>query len=334
MLRHVIRRLLLLIPLLLGVATLVFAAVQFVPGDPAQIMLGEKASPERLQELRHELGLDLPVAQQYVRYISKTVVFDLGRSVHRNTPISDEIAQRFPATIELATAALFLALVIGIPFGILAALKRGSWLDNLCMAGSLTGVSMPIFWLGLMLMLLFSAMLGWFPSTQRLDIALDLEPLTGLYFLDSLLRGQFDVTGDVLHHLFLPALTLSTVPMALIARMTRAAMLEVLGLDYVRTARAKGAPERTVILKHALQNAAIPIVTVSGLQLGMLLSGAVITETVFSWPGLGTLAVEAIFQRDFPVLQGCVLVFALTFVLVNLVVDLSYYWLDPRLRTR
>ncbi len=331
-LRYILRRLALLIPIVLGVMTLVFLAVHFIPGDPAQVMLGERATPESLMKLRHEMGLDQPLIVQYGHFISRAVFLDFGRSITTNNAVITEIWAKFPATVELSTAALLLAVGIGVPLGIVSALKRGSGLDAFAMAVALGGVSMPIFWLGLMIMLVFSSWLGWFPFSGRLDIATTLQPMTGFYLLDSLLQGDLESFQDAAAHLFLPALTLSTVPMAIIARMTRAAMLEVLGQDYVRTAKAKGVAPWHVVVRHALRNAGIPIVTVTGLQLGYLLSGAVLTERVFSWPGLGNLSVDAVFLRDFPVLQGCVTLFAITFVLVNLLVDLSYFGLDPRVR--
>lgn len=331
-LRYVCKRLLLLLPILLGVMTLVFFAVHLIPGDPAQVMLGERATPEALAALRKDMGLDQPLAVQYGRFMAKAVVLDFGRSVISSNTVLYEIGQKFPATIELALGGMCLAVLIGIPLGIVSALRRGSWIDAVSMGVALGGVSMPIFWLGLMIMMLFSATLGWFPFSGRLDIATTLQPVTGFYIVDSILARDWYSLQDALSHLFLPSLTLATVPMAIIARMTRAAMLDVLGQDYVRTARAKGVSPVRVTLRHALGNASIPIVTVTGLQLGYLLSGAVLTERVFSWPGLGNLSVDAVFARDFPLLQGCVTLFALSFVVVNLLVDLSYFALDPRVR--
>ncbi len=332
MIAMLFRRLLLLVPILFGVTVIVFGAVRLVPGDPAQVMLGERASPEAIARVRESLGLDKPLPVQFAATVGRMARGDLGRSIVSGAPVTQEISQRFPATVELGGAALAIALIVGIPLGILAAARKNSWIDVLSTSGALVGVSMPIFWLGLVLMLLFSAQLRILPLSGRLDLALDIVPVTGFYLLDSLLRGDFAAFRSAGLHLILPALTLATVPMAIIARMTRAAMLEVLGADYVRTARAKGLGERAVVWRHALKNAAIPIVTVAGLQLGYLLSGAVITETIFSWPGIGSLAVQSVFSRDFPVLQGCVLVFATCFVLVNLATDLLYTRMDPRLR--
>jgi len=328
----VARRLALLAPILLGVVAIVFAAVRLIPGDPATVILGERATEAAKAALRHDLGLDRPIAVQFAGYLGGLVQGDLGRSLSTGNPVLYEVAARFPATLELALAALALAMLIGVPLGLYAAVRRNSWIDQLATGASLVGVSMPIFWLGLVLMLVFSAQMRVLPLSGRLDLASEVAPLTGLYLLDTLLRGDLPAFRSAALHLALPALTLATVPLAVVGRMTRAAMLEVLGQDYIRTARAKGAGEHRVNWKHALRNAAIPIVTVSGLQAGTLLSGAVITETIFSWPGIGGLAVGAVFSRDFPLLQGCVLVFALTFVLVNLLTDLAYQILDPRLR--
>lgn len=332
MFQTLIRRLLLLVPILFGVTLVVFVAVRMVPGDPAQVMLGERSRPETIAQLRTELGLDRPPAIQFGTYVGRLAQGDMGRSIATGDAVSAEIARRFPATVELAAAALAIALLVAVPAGILAATRKGSWVDVLATSGALVGTSMPIFWLGLVLMLVFSAFLRLTPLSGRLDLALDVPAITGCYLLDSLLRGDWPALASSARHLILPALTLSTVPMAVITRMTRAAMLEVLGADYVRVARAKGLAERMVVWRHALSNAMIPIVTVTGLQLGTLLSGAVLTETLFSWPGIGSLAVGAVFSRDFPLLQGCVLVFATCFVLVNLVTDLLYARLDPRLR--
>ncbi len=334
MIAMLLRRLVLLIPILFGVTVIVFGAVRLVPGDPAQVMLGERASPEAIARVREQLGLNQPLPVQFAGTVTRMAQGDLGRSIVTSAPVTQEISQRFPATVELGVAALAIALAVGIPLGILAAARKNSWIDVLSTSGALVGVSMPIFWLGLVLMLLFSAQLRVLPLSGRLDLALDIAPITGLHLVDALLRADFAAFRSAAVHLVLPALTLATVPMAIIARMTRSAMLEVLGADYVRTARAKGLAERAVVWRHALANAAIPIATVAGLQLGYLLSGAVITETIFSWPGIGSLAVQSVFSRDFPVLQGCVLIFATCFVLVNLATDMLYTRLDPRLRER
>jgi peptide/nickel transport system permease protein len=327
------RRLALLVPILFGVTLVVFAAIHLVPGDAAHLMLGEKATEASLAALRHDLGLDQSLYAQYGHFLWKLLHGDLGRSVQTGNPVIVDLLERFPATIELGLAALLIALSVGIPLGVLAAVGQNRLVDYLAMGTSLLGVSMPIFWLGLVLMMIFSAGLHWLPFSQRADILVTVPRVTGLMLIDTLLAGDLWAFGDAVQHLVLPAVTLSTVPMAIIARMTRAAMVEVLSSDYVRTARAKGLSERVVNYRHALRNAALPIATVAGLQLGMLLSGAILTETIFSWPGVGSLSVSAIFTRDFPVLQGSAILFAATFVLVNLVTDLLYFGLDPRLRS-
>lgn len=333
--RFILRRLGLMALILLSVSFIVFVSVRLIPGDPAQVMLGERASEESLNRLRGQLGLDKPLIIQYADYVGRIVIKgDFGTSIVTNSPVMQEIAQKFPATVELSLFSMLIAISVGVSMGILAAVYRNSWIDNLSMIGALTGVSMPIFWLGLILMLLFSAHLAWLPLSGRLNILTDIDPVTHFYLIDSLLAGNMYAFGDALQHLVLPAFTLATVPTAIIARMTRASMLEVLEQDYVKTAYAKGVAKFKVVMYHALKNAAIPITTITGLQLGMLLSGAVITETVFAWNGLGSYVVNAVNARDFPVVQGCVLVFAFTFVLINLLVDLSYVLLDPRIRDK
>jgi peptide/nickel transport system permease protein len=332
-LRFLVRRLGLMAIILLSVSFIVFSSVRLIPGDPAQIMLGERATEESLNRLRQQLGLDQPFITQYGSYVARIVTQgNLGDSIVTNNPVIQEIKQKFPATMELAFAAMLIALLVGISTGILAAVYRNSWIDNLSMVTALTGVSMPIFWLGLILMMIFSAYLGWLPLSGRLSMISELEPVTNFYIIDSLIAGDMFSFVDAIKHLILPAVTLATVPTAIIARMTRASMLDVLDQDYVKTAHAKGVSKSKVVLYHALRNASIPITTIAGLQLGLLLSGAVLTETIYAWNGLGSYVVNAVSARDFPVVQGCVLVFAFTFVLVNLLVDLSYFALDPRLR--
>lgn len=330
--RFIIRRLLFLLFILFGVSILVFISVRLIPGDPAQVMLGERATPEAIDRLREQLGLNKPLYQQYFMYLGNLLKGDLGISITSNNSVMSEIMKKFPATIELSFASMIIATIFGVSAGILAAVYRNSWLDNIVMVGALTGVSMPIFWLGLILMLIFSSSLDLLPFSGRMDITSDIEPITNFYLIDTLLQGDFEGFADVVNHLILPAFTLSTVPTAIIARMTRASMLEVLNQEYVRTAYAKGVGKFKVVMYHALKNALIPIVTITGLQLGLLLSGAVLTETVFSWNGLGSYVVNAVSSRDFPVIQGCVLIFAAVFVLVNLLVDLSYFIIDPRVR--
>lgn len=333
--RFLMRRLMLIVLILFSVSFIVFGSVRLIPGDPAQIILGERATEESLNRLREQLGLNEPFFVQYGHYVLRIVKEgSLGDSIVTNNPVIEEIGQKLPATMELAFAAMFLATLIGVSSGILAAVYRNSWIDNLSMVGALTGVSMPIFWLGLVLMLIFSATLGWVPLSGRLNIITEIHPVTNFYLIDSLLAGDGYAFLDAVHHLLLPAITLATVPTAIIARMTRASMLDVLEQDYVKTAYAKGLAKARVVLYHALKNAAIPITTITGLQLGLLLSGAVITETIFALNGLGAYIVGAVNARDFPVVQGCVLVFASTFVLINLLVDLSYFVLDPRIRDK
>jgi len=331
-LRLILKRLFSLFFILIGISIIVFISVRLIPGDPAVAILGERVTPEALTQLREQLGLNKPWYIQYFSYISNVLKGDLGTSIVTNNSVSSEILRKFPATIELSFVSMFIAIVIGITAGILAAIYRNSWIDNLTMIGALTGVSMPIFWFGLILMLIFSASLNIFPFSGRLSITSELVPITNFYLIDTLITGLFYDFFDALKHIILPAFTLSTIPMAIIARMTRASMLEVLNKDYITIAYAKGVSKSTVILKHALKNALIPIITITGLQLGLLLSGAVITETVFAWNGLGSYVVSAVSTRDFPVIQSCALVFATTFVIINMFVDISYIIIDPRIR--
>ncbi len=312
--RYLARRLLLLVPVLLGVSVVVFMVLHLSPGDPAEIMLGSQATQEDRTRLRAELGLDQPLHVQYARWLGHVLRGDLGRSLWMKRPVLGEVWTRFQATLLLTGTALLLSTAAGIALGVLSATRPNSVLDRLSATASLFGASMPVFWLGIVLMVIFSLWLRWLPAS-------------GMYAPD----GGGDL-GDLLLHLALPAVTLAAASTTIIARLTRSAMLDVLGQDYVRTARAKGVVERGVVLRHALKNALIPIVTVVGVQAGYLLGGAVLTETVFAWPGVGTLMVQGILARDFPLVQGCVLVVALSFVLVNLAVDLLYAWLDPRIR--
>ncbi len=332
MVRYIIRRLFETIPVLIGVSIVVFSFVHLIPGDPALVMLGERASEENVAELRERLGLNEPLPVQYLVFVGNILRGDLGRSIQGNKPVAGELARRFPATMELSFISLFLASILGIPIGVISAVKRNSLIDTASMVGALVGVSMPIFWLGLLLIFIFGVYLGWLPTGGRLDVTMDLEPITGMYTIDSLLRGDWDAFGNAVKHLVLPSIALSTIPLAIIARITRSAMLEVLHQDYIRTARAKGLHEKAVIFRHALRNALLPVVTVIGLQMGTLLSGAVLTETIFSWPGIGRWLFNSIQGRDYPIVQSVSLVIALIFVLVNLLVDLSYAWLNPRIR--
>lgn len=326
------RRLLEMVPVFFGVLLVVFAISHLTPGDPVLIALGEHATPEAIENLRAELALDDPLPAQFAKYLSRAVRGDLGRSIHNNERVTVELATRFPATIELSAAAMLVATTVGVLTGVIAAMRRNSWFDGTSMVVALFGFSMPIFWLGIMLILLFASYLGWFPISGRLDYTVEIARVTNLYVVDAVLSRNWEALGNALWHLVLPAVTLSTVPLAIIARMTRSSLLEVLRQDYVRTARAKGLAERQVVSRHALRNASIPVITVIGLNVGGLLGGAILTETIFAWPGVGRLVVDAIFARDYPVVQGAVLVIALVFVVVNLLVDLSYAYLDPRIR--
>jgi peptide/nickel transport system permease protein len=330
MTRYILRRLILLIPVILGVTFFAYAML-LATGDPTSALAGEHATPEMREAVRERLGLNDPLPIQYGRFLLRIVQGDLGRSIMTRTPVTTELRQFFPATIELAMAAMLIAVVVGVPLGAVAGYRHNTYVDLGTMFGSLVGVSMPIFWLALMLLWVFGLKLGWFPTTGRIDSDVGLRTITNLYVLDSLLTGNFPALISSLHHLALPALALATIPTAFIARITRSAMLDVLGEDYIRTARSKGLRERVVIARHSLKNAMLPVVTVIGLQTGFLLAGAILTETIFAWPGMGRWIVNAIVARNFPVVQAGVLVFALIFVVVNLLVDVSYAWLDPRI---
>lgn len=334
--RYILKRLLNLIPVLLGITLVVFILLHLIPGDPAQILAGTRATPEIVEGIREQLGLNKPLPVQYLLFLGNLLRFNLGNSIMSGASIIQEIAIRWPATFELSVAAMFIALILGIPAGVLAAVRKNSAIDNLTMSGSLLGVSMPVFWLGLLLIYLFAVNWQWLPPGLRIsqEAASSFKPLTGFYVLDALLQLNWKALKDVLAHLVLPGLTLSTIPLAIIARITRSAMLEVLSQDYIRTARAKGVLERWVIFKHALKNALLPVVTIIGLQFGTLLSGAILTETIFSWPGIGFWIYDGILNRDYPVVQGGVIFVSISFVLINLLVDISYVFLDPRIQYR
>jgi peptide/nickel transport system permease protein len=336
MLRFVVRRLLLLVPILIGVSLLVFVWIRALPGSPAQALLGERATPATIAQVRHQYHLDRPIYEQYWGYLQTLFHADLGVSISSRRTVSYEIGQRFPATIELALAAMFFAIVLGIPLGFIAAKKYGSIFDHLSLVGSLIGISIPIFFLGLILKYVFAVRLGWLPSDGRYDVILDAEhPAkhpTNLYVLDGIITGNWTAAWDAIKHLILPAVALGSIPLAIVARITRAAVLDVQNEDYVRTARAKGMPPLVVDSRHVLRNALLPVSTIIGLQTGLLLSGAVLTETVFVWPGVGSWLKDAIFNRDYPVLQGGILFLAVVFVLVNLIVDISYAIINPRIR--
>lgn len=336
MFKFFLKRLLSLLPVLIGITLLVFTLLHLIPGDPAVVLLGERATPEQIESLRQQLGLNQPLPIQYFKFLFNVIRFDFGKSIISGIPIIDEIKTRWPATFELSVAAMLIALILGIPAGIFAAIRKNSWLDNLLMSSSLIGVSLPVYWLGLLLIYLFAVNLQLLPPSGRISVeaGFNFQPITGFYLLDSLLRLDIKTLQDVLSHLILPAITLGTIPLAIIARITRSAMLEVLSQDYIRTARAKGVPEYFVILKHALKNAFLPISTTVGLQFGTLLGGAILTETIFSWPGIGSWIYEGILARDYPVVQGGVIFVSVTFVLINLLVDLSYTFLDPRIEFR
>jgi peptide/nickel transport system permease protein len=325
-----------LLPVLLGITLLVFTFLHLIPGDPATVLLGERGTPEQVEFLRARLGLNQPLPLQYLAFLASLLRWELGNSIISGIPIADEITTRWPATFELSVVAMLVALLLGIPAGILAAVRKNSWLDNLTMSGSLIGVSLPVYWLGLMLIYFFAVYLKCLPPSGRIsvDLGFGFKSITGFYVLDALLRLDWAILQDTIAHLILPALTLGTIPLAIVARITRSAMLEVLSQDYIQTARAKGLPEYWVILKHALKNAFLPIVTTIGLQFGTLLSGAILTETIFSWPGIGSWIYNGILTRDYPIVQGGVIFVSVTFVLINLLVDISYAFFDPRIHYR
>lgn len=355
--RYIAQRLLLLIPVLLGVSIVTFSLLRFIPGDPAVVMLGEHATPEQIERFREKFGLNDPIYVQYARYLESIVRLEFGRSIRSNEWVSVELAQRLPATIELTMGAMFIASIVGITAGIIAAYRHNTVFDLATMIGALIGVSMPVFWLGLLLAYLFGFKLRWLPPSGRLTVGIATTPfpevwnlaevyagpghqallslanfLANFQVLNSLLTGNWPALIDSLKHLILPSVALGTIPMAIIARMTRSSLLEVLGQDYIRTARAKGLREQVVLFTHAMKNAFLPIITIIGLQFGYLFSGAPLTETIFSWPGMGKLMVDRIFARDYPLVQGSVLVIAFLFVFINLLVDISYAYLDPRIR--
>lgn len=348
MLRYIIRRLFTMIPTLLGVAFVIFMFQRLIPGDPAVAMLGEHAAEENVERIREQLGLNRPLFldidalregnldgffdSQFIRYIGRLFTGDLGTSIHRRIPVAETLALRFPATVELALLSMALAILVGVPVGIASAARRNTMLDSVTMIGSLIGVSMPIFWLGLMEIMLFAVFLQWLPSGGRVGFEIEIPTVTNLYIIDSIIAGNGAALIDALEHLVMPVVALSTIPMAIIARMTRSSMLDVLQEDYIRTAHAKGVRERLVLIKHALKNAFLPVITIIGIQTGSLLAGAVLTETIFSWPGIGKWVYDGILGRDYPIVQGGTLLIAIVFVFVNLLVDISYAYLDPRIR--
>jgi len=332
MTKFVLWRLATLLPVMLGISVIVFFFIHLIPGDPAAVMAGDYAAPGQIAELRTALGLDESLPNQYFRYARRLLHGDLGRSIHTHNPIASELATRLPASMELALSAMLIAIVIGIPAGILSATKRGSLLDAASMVGALIGVSMPVYVLGLIAMWMFAFKLGWLPVGGRLAADLQLQRTTGFFVPDGLLSGNFPACVDAVKHLMVPAMTLSTVPMAIIARITRSSLLDCLSQDYIRTARGKGLTEPMIVIRHALKNGMLPVVTVIGLQIGVILSGAVLTETIFSWPGIGRWVYEAITKRDYPVIQGMTLFIGVVFLFTSLLVDCLYALLDPRIR--
>jgi peptide/nickel transport system permease protein len=334
MLRFAFRRLLQLIPILIGLSIIVFLWVHALPGGPAEALLGERATPDRVAAVRHTYGLDRPLVIQYLSYMKHTIRLDFGQSISTQRSVSGEIRRRFPATIELSVAALIFAIGLGIPLGFLAAKRANSPADHASMVGSLIGISIPVFFLAYLLKYVFAVKLHWLPSIGRLDPTRDVRHPTGFYVIDAIITLDPSTLVDALRHLILPAIALGTIPLAIITRITRAAVLEVANEDYVRTAEAKGMTARVVNARHILRNAMLPITTIIGLQTGLLLSGAVLTEVVFSWGGMGSYLYQAIIDRDFPVIEGGVLFLAVVFVAVNLLVDMTYGVLDPRIRVK
>lgn len=329
---YIIKRLILLVPVLLGVSIISFSLIHLAPGDPARTIAGERASVQTIMSIREKYGLDKPMVVQYWVWLKNVARGDFGRSIVSNERVTTEILDRFPSTVELTFFAMSIAIVVGFFAGVVSASRQYSALDYTTMGVALFGVSMPVFWLGIMLMMIFSVFLRWLPIGGRIDTLIPFDRITGLYLLDSLLGLNGRAFISALRHLILPSVALATIPMATIARVTRSSMLEVLRQDYIRTERAKGLSERMVIYKHAARNALLPVVTVIGLNFGLLLAGAILTETIFSWPGIGRYVVNAVRMRDYPAVQGCVLFFAFTFVVVNLITDLIYALVDPRIK--
>jgi peptide/nickel transport system permease protein len=333
MLRFVVRRLLLLIPILIGLSILIFLYLRALPGSPAVALLGERATPETIAAIENEYGLNEPIYVQYWRYTKNVILnFELGTSSNTRQPVTEELKRRFPATVELALGAMIFATIFGIPLGFIAAKRYGTWIDQTSLLASLIGISIPIFFLAIILKYIFSVRLGWLPSVGRQDPLLAAEHPTNFYILDAIITLNWEAFVDAIKHLILPAIALGTIPLAIIARITRASTLDVQNEDYVRTARAKGVAPRTLDRRHIFRNALLPITTIVGLQVGLLLSGAVLTEKVFAWPGVGSWLVDAIEGRDYAVLQGGILFLAIVFVFVNLIVDLTYGFIDPRIR--
>ena len=333
MLKLFLGRVMVLVPTFIGVSIIAFSFIRRLPGDPVMLMSGERVmSPERHAQIMHELGMDRPMVMQYLSYIGGILRGDFGTSIVTKQPILHQFFTLFPATLELSLCAIIFAIVLGIPAGVFAAIKRGSFFDQSVMGAALVGYSMPIFWWGLLLIILFSGILRWTPVSGRIDLLYFFPPVTGFMLIDSLLSGQKGAFASAASHLILPTIVLGTIPLAVIARQTRSAMLEVLSEDYVRTARAKGLSPFRVVGIHALRNAMIPVITTIGLQVGVMLAGAILTESIFSWPGIGKWMVDSVFKRDYPVIQGGLLLIAGIIMLVNLLVDLAYGLVNPRIR--
>jgi peptide/nickel transport system permease protein len=333
-LRFIVRRLLQLIPILLGLSVLLFAWLRALPGGPAQAALGERATPEDIARYNEAFGLDQPIIVQYFKFLGRALRLDFGNSSRTGRPVTSEFLERFPGTVELTIFAMILAIGVGIPLGYLAARRHGSWIDSTSVIGSLLGVAIPVFFLAYLLRLVFAVDLGWLPGSGRQDVRMDATHVTNFYVLDGLLTREWDAAWDALVHLVLPGVALGTIPLAIIVRITRASVLDVVNEDYVRTANAKGLANSTVRRRHIIRNALLPVSTTIGLQTGLLLSGAVLTETVFAFGGVGSALREAINNRDYAILQGFILILAVVYVLVNLLVDISYGLLDPRVRVR
>jgi peptide/nickel transport system permease protein len=334
MLRFSVRRLLQLIPILFGLSILLFAWLRLLPGGPATALLGERATPERIAAINHAYGLDQPIWVQDWSYLTRILRFDLGDSIQNGRPVTDVLRTQFPGTIELTIAALIFAVGVGVPLGYFAARRQGGPLDGLSVVGSLIGVTIPVFFLAFLLKYVFAVRLGWLPPSGRQDVRMDATHITNFFVLDGILTREYDASLDAIKHLILPAIALGTIPLAIIVRITRASVLEVVNEDYVRTAEAKGLTTAVIRRRHLLRNAMLPVVTTIGLQLGLLLSGAILTETVFAFPGIGQEIYSSILNKDYAVLQGAILVIAILYVVINLIVDLLYGVLDPRVRVR
>ncbi|MDC9823198.1 ABC transporter permease subunit [Devosia sp. ZB163] len=335
MLRFILQKLALIVPTIIGITIASFAFIRLLPGDPILAMAGQHGvTPERYEILKEQFGFNLPIWQQYFNYVAGILQGNFGVSLATKRPVIDEFLTLFPATVELALFAMLIAVALGIPAGIFAAIKRGSWFDQITMGVALTGYSMPIFWWGLLLIIFFSGYLGWTPVSGRISLSFFFPRVTGFMLIDSLIAGKPDAFISALRHLILPAVVLGTIPLAVIARQTRSAMLEVLGEDYVRTARAKGLEPNRVVGVHAFRNALIPVVTTIGLQIGLLMAGAILTETIFSWPGIGKWMIDSISKRDYVSVQSGLLLIALIVMAVNLIVDILYAVINPRIRVQ